>query len=210
MLGSKAAIVIVALCGAAALLVPYAGLIVDVPDPVASPSTTIVWVPAPPVPTTAPVAAQPLPSPSQPPPTPGIGPVPEGATIEEVYALVVPEVWRASIAVEFEVIPGVTSYAVAKRTIQIAAPVARRGGPALAVVIAHEFGHILAYHHGSDTVAGSAPPGWPAATRNPVEHWADCVSVAFTGIDDPSHGLPSCGGPQLEWARQWLAAGPPG
>jgi hypothetical protein len=84
----------------------------------------------------------------------------------------------------------------------------RANNAILMTTIAHEFGHMIAFRYGAQSPFGAAPTGWPAYSGNPVEAWADCVSAVFSGIADPSHGLPACGGSSLAWTADWLAGGP--
>jgi hypothetical protein len=58
--------------------------------------------------------------------------------------------------------------------------------------------------YGGAPPAGWPDPGWGAT----AEEWADCVSLAFTGIVDPSYGMPPCDGDSLSWTQSYLAAGP--
>lgn len=120
-----------------------------------------------------------------------------------------PAPWRAAIPARFEVIGGSTSWANSSGVIQISHAHATGDSTLLDVVIAHEFGHLVAFRYGTGAYPGAAPAGWPAATHNPAEHWADCVQQTWVGVAWPSHGLPPCGGDQLAWARQYLHAGPP-
>jgi hypothetical protein len=119
----------------------------------------------------------------------------------------VPAVWRAAITVSLEPIAGSTSWGWPSGRIQVSER-HYSNDSALRVTVAHEFGHLIAYRYGSQSSSGSAPAGWPAYSNQPAEAWADCVSRAMTGIDDPSHGLPSCSGASLTWTANWLAAGP--
>ncbi len=129
--------------------------------------------------------------------------------VEQTYRASVPAAWKAAIAVRFSIIDGDTSWAHPDGRIEISRGHADSSAAHLAAVITHEFGHLIAYRYGSGAYAGAAPQGWPEATSNPAEHWADCVQQVFTGTIDPSHGLPPCAGDQLAWARRYLSAGPP-
>jgi hypothetical protein len=73
-------------------------------------------------------------------------------------------------------------------------------------VVAHEFGHQIAYARGTWAYAGAAPEGWPYTGPEPAEAWADCVAEAFTGIVDPSHGLGACPADARAWTAAWLAS----
>ncbi len=193
--------------------VPPPALPPTTPPPTTVPPTTVP-VPSTVAPTTVPVTSPPPvtapPATTPPPPPPTTRPAPSRqARVEQRYAASVPAAWRAAFAVRFSIIDGDTSWSHPDGRIEIAATHADSSDAHLAVVITHEFGHLIAYRYGSGAYAGAAPQGWPEATSNPAEHWADCVEQVFTGTVDPSHGLPPCAGDQLAWARQYLAAGPP-
>jgi hypothetical protein len=119
----------------------------------------------------------------------------------------VPAAWRSAITVRFVVIDGSTSWADHDGSISIGRQILGRT-QLLRVTIAHEFGHLIAFRHGSQAFNGAAPTGWPSYSGVPEEAWADCVSRVFTGVDDASHGLPSCDGGSLSWTAAWLAQGP--
>lgn len=127
-------------------------------------------------------------------------------TLEQRFQAVVPAAWRARLPVTVEVIPGSVSWGYPDR-IQIADN-HLRSAELVDVTLAHEFGHVIAFAFGTREFAGAAPAGWPSATANPAEHWADCVQQVWVGVARPSHGLPPCGGAQLEWTRRYLAVVP--
>ncbi len=174
------------------------------PTTTAAPATT-----APPPPTTA------APAPA---PEPVAAPAAQQASapqerpedrIRRLFASAVPQAWQDDIAVELEIIEGSTSWAHGDGRILVARSHAEASDEHLADVLAHEFGHLIAFAHGTRAYVGAAPEGWPEPAENPAEAWADCVQTAFTGRTNPSHGLRGCGGAQLDWAAAWLAQGPP-
>lgn len=202
-----------------------------------APTTTspAVAEPAPPMAPPAPPAPAPTPAPSAPPaapapqpapapqagagpqPAPAPQPAPEPAaarteTAEERVdrALVagVPDVWRSAIVPRIEIVEGSTSWAHTNGTIQIARTHTEVRPEALADLVAHEFGHLIAFRYGSQAYAGAPPKGWPAPQHLPQEAWADCVQRAFTGRATGTHGQAPCEGPPLQWAAEWLAQGP--
>ena len=128
--------------------------------------------------------------------------------MQAAYESSVPAAWRSAIAVRFELIEGNTSWASHDGTIQIGTTHANGSEALLRATVAHEFGHLIAFRYGSQAFNGAAPEGWPAYSNRPEEAWADCVSRAFTGVNDPSHGLPACGGDSLSWTAGWVGAGP--
>ncbi|MGQ0431664.1 MAG: hypothetical protein ACT452_04560, partial [Microthrixaceae bacterium] len=183
--------------------------------PVEAPTTTVPPAPAPaPAPTPAPVPAPaprpapaPAPAPVAPPPPPP-APVDPAARVQSAYEASVPAAWRSAITVRFELIEGNTSWASHDGTIQIGTTHANGSDALLRATIAHEFGHLVAFAYGSQAFNGAAPEGWPAYSDRPEEAWADCASRAFSGVNDPSHGLPDCAGASLSWTAEWLGAGP--
>lgn len=128
--------------------------------------------------------------------------------VQAAYESSVPAAWRSTIAVHFELIEGNTSWASHDGTIQLGSSHYNGSESLLRATIAHEFGHLIAFRYGSQAFNGAAPDGWPSYSSRPEEAWADCVSRAFTGLNDPSHGLPSCEGASLSWAASWLGDGP--
>lgn len=128
--------------------------------------------------------------------------------MEAAYAASVPSAWRQAIPVRLEVVPGDTSWARSSGVIQVSEHHARGTEAVLRATVAHEFGHLIAFRYGSQRFVGAAPEGWPPYSHDPAEAWADCVARAMTGVDDPSHGLPSCAGASLSWTASWLGEGP--
>lgn len=151
--------------------------------------------PAEPVPAPAPASAQTQESPEE--------------RVNRLFPAAVPQAWRDDIAVRFEIIDGSTSWAHGDGRILVGRSHAQADETYLADVLAHEFGHLIAFEYGTRAYVGAAPEGWPEPSWNPAEAWADCVQEVFTGRANPSHGLPPCGDAQLEWALNWLSAGPP-
>lgn len=193
------------------------------PAPAPAPTTTVpvttTQATVAPTTTTPPATtttAPPAPTTTTPPPDPVPAPAPQAATQESredrarrVFGSAVPEVWRADIEVRFEIIDGSTSWAYGDGRILVAQSHVDASEEYLADVLAHEFGHLIAFEYGTKAYTGAAPEGWPEPEHSPAEAWADCVQEAFTGRANPSHGLPPCGGAQLDWAASWLAGGPP-
>lgn len=171
------------------------------PTTAAAPTTTAAPAPA----TTAPPAPAPVAAPA---PQAATGESPEDR-VRRVYSSAVPQTWQADFEVRFEIIDGSTSWAYGDGRILVARSHADGGEAHLADVLAHEFGHLIAFRYGTKAYVGAAPEGWPEPPQSPAEAWADCVQTAFTGRVNPSHGLPPCGTAQLDWAATWLAQGPP-
>jgi hypothetical protein len=179
------------------------------PEPVAT--TVAPQPPAPPAPTPRPEpAVEPAPVAAPPPAAPGPAPVSPQERAEAALAEAVPATWRDALPVSLRIIEGTSSYADGSGEIMVGRYHAEGRWSHLLSVISHEFGHIIAFAHGSGAFAGAAPEGWPDPHHGPsAEAWADCVAQAFTGIVDPSYGMPPCPQPTLDWTAAWLAAGPP-
>lgn len=125
--------------------------------------------------------------------------------IYEVYHSFVPQHWQNRITPRFRVVEGGTSRAYENMQIDISEYHADSSREYLAVIITHEYGHLIAFRYGSGEYYGAAPKGWPPRTNRPEEHWADCVQAAFMGYSDPVRGLPPCEGEQLSWAKNYLS-----
>jgi hypothetical protein len=194
---------------------------VVVPDPTLPPAAVAPPAPAAVVPTPPPTTAVPPPPPPTtvapappPPPVPAPAPAPafagpleraQGALVEAV-----PARWRDALPVTVSIIEGQSSWANSNMELRIGRYHAEGRWSHLVSVVGHEFGHIIAFRYGSQAFAGAAPVGWPDPGHGPPEEaWADCVSLAFTGIVDPSYGMPPCPQNSLQWTANWLAAGPP-
>jgi hypothetical protein len=179
----------------AAALVPVAT--VAAPD-----TTTTTAVPAPPAPPPAPVPVTVAPPvPASPP-----APVDLQARVEQAFADAVPAAWREGLPTTLRVILGSTSYATGPDLIEVGDGPASGSWSHLLSVVAHEFGHLIAFRYGSGEYVGAAPEGWPdPGFAHPAEAWADCVAQAFTGVVDPSYDLPPCPDATLAWTIRWLA-----
>ena len=181
-----------------------------------APATGVTPAPAPPpTPTVPPHAAPPAtaapttaPAPTAAPATAGAQQEPTEARIQRAFREGVPDAWRAAIPVRFEVIEGSVSWAHSDGLIQLGTSHIDGRHERLVDVIAHEFGHLIAFRYGSQEYAGAGPAGWPAPSRHPEEAWADCTQQAVTGRVSPSHGLPACEADALAWVADWLAPGP--
>jgi hypothetical protein len=182
------------------------------PDHVPPRATTTLAAPPPTTATTSTTVPPPAPTTTAPPvppaPTP---PPPPTAPIEEVrasYLASVPAAWRGAIEVDLAVIGGSTSWSYPSGRIEVSTSHHSRGSGVLATTLAHEFGHLISHRYGTRAFNGAAPAGWPAYSGRPEEAWADCVAQAFTGLADPSHGLPACPAATLQWTQAWLGSGP--
>ena len=176
------------------------------PPAVAAPPMTA----GPPAPV-PPVVPAPRPAPTTPPTTTArIESVAETSAerTARAFATAVPDRWRSDIPIHFESGEGWTSWAYPGGRIVIGRQHAEARFELLVDVVAHEFGHQIAFRYGSGAYLGAPPTGWPSPDHHPAEAWADCVQTVFTGRSNPSHGLPACGGDRLAWAAEWLASLP--
>ncbi len=154
---------------------------------------------------------KPAPAPTPPPPPPTTAPttVSPLQRVQSSFQAAVPSTWRSAIPVQLEVIAGNVSWAEPSGRILVSEAHATGPQQRLSSLVAHEFGHLIAFRYGSRAYNGAAPSGWPAYSDRPEEAWADCVATAFTGIATAHHGLPVCSGESLSWTQSWLAQGPP-
>jgi hypothetical protein len=199
-----------AVAGPAEAGVPVVAPEITVPPTTAPAPTTTAAAPPPTAPAAARTAPAPsaAPAPSPPPPPPPAPPADPAARVQAAYESSVPAAWRGAIEVHFQLIDGNTSWASHDGTIQIGSVHYNGSDALLRATVAHEFGHLIAFRYGSQAYNGAAPDGWPAYSNLPEEAWADCVSRAFSGVNDPSHGLPDCAGDSLSWTANWLSPGP--
>lgn len=178
--------------------------------------------PAPPAPSAPASAPAPQPPPASPPPAPAPAPsprpapapapAPEPQTLEErlqrSFEAAVPTAWRLAVPVRFAVSDGQYSWAHTSGLIEIARAHASGDAAGLGDLLAHEFGHLIAFRYGTQAYAGAPPAGWPGTAPRPEEAWADCVQRAFTGRSTGTHGQQPCDGHPLAWTTEWLAKGP--
>ena len=183
-----------------------------VATPVAAPTTTTTVAPTTTVPVTAPpTTAPPAPRPQT---TTTAAPVASAPPTDgPAYALgliqqIIPARWLAVLPVTIEVIGGKTSWSSWDGLIQIGDWHLFHAVDRAKNTLAHEWGHQVAWHYGTDVYNGAPPAGFPYAGRAPEEQWADCVAEALTGTSYPSSGLGRCPGDALSFTAQFLGAGP--
>lgn len=161
---------------------------------------------------TTPTTVAPLPPPTSPPapPPPDADPGTGDLHARAAAALVsgVPEAWRAAIPVQLSVIGGASSWAYPDGRLLVTTRHASGDWARLRAIVAHEFGHHIAFRFGAGTHLGAPPAGWPGPSHD-VEGWANCVARVFTGYALAQAGDVPCDGPALDWTAAHLAAGPP-
>jgi len=186
--------------------VPAAAVVAtSVPSTTVAPATTVpaATVPAATVPATT------VPPTTVPPTTVAVAvsaPDPPSDPIDRVLAAyrdTIPDKWKAEVPVHYEVSAGSTSLSYPDGLESISTFHATGSFARLEFVIAHEFGHEIAFKFGSGAYNGAAPTGWPGP--DDPEAWADCVGVALTGRPSPiaSHQCPD--GLPLTFTIEWLA-----
>lgn len=172
------------------------------PEAPATPSTLALEAPAP----TEPPAPAPAPAPQ---PAPARQPSDPLARAQQAMQESAPGNWLAAVPHRIKIIEGTTSYGSTDGTIYVSRFHAGGDWDHLRSVVAHEFGHLIAYAYGSQAYLGAPPTGWPdPGYGRPEEEWADCVEYAFTAIADPAYGMPVCSGSTLSWTQDWLATHP--
>jgi hypothetical protein len=120
----------------------------------------------------------------------------------------IPARWLAAVPVSVHVIAGTTSWSNWSGLIEIGDWHLYSSEARARSTLAHEWGHQVAWHYGSDAYNGAPPTGFPYAGPTPEEQWADCVAQALTGTSYPSRGLGACPTAALGFTQQYLAAGP--
>jgi hypothetical protein len=120
----------------------------------------------------------------------------------------IPARWLAVVPVSVEVIPGTTSWSNWSGLIEIGDWHLLSSEARARSTLAHEWGHQVAWHYGTDVYNGAPPAGFPYGGPTPEEQWADCVAQSLTGRSFPSHGLGACPAAALGFTQQFLAAGP--
>jgi hypothetical protein len=121
---------------------------------------------------------------------------------------VVPARWLAVLPVRVTVISGRTSWSSFSGLIEIGNWHLYHAVDRAKNTLAHEWGHQVAWHYGTDQYEGAPPAGFPYSGRTPEEQWADCVAQALTGTVYPSSGLGACPADALAFVRSFLDAGP--
>jgi hypothetical protein len=186
-----------------------------VAPPTTMPALALIAVavpPPPPEPVPAGMAPATAPPPAAMPAIAAPTPMPDTSLPERVdaaFADAVPPAWRVAIPATVRIIEGDTSWARGDLVIEIGETHAAGRWEHLRAVLAHEFGHLIAFEHGSGLYDGAPPADWPdPGYGHPAEAWADCVAQVFTGVADPSYGMPPCPSPTLDWTASWLATGP--
>jgi hypothetical protein len=182
--------------------------------PAPAPTAAQASAPAtPPSPSTAPPPAPaPVPAPT---PAPTVAPAPAPAAaetleerVERSFEAAVPGAWRLAVPVRLAISDGQYSWAHTSGLIEVASAHAAGDLAGLGDLLAHEFGHLIAFRYGTQAYAGAPPAGWPGTGPRPEEAWADCVQRAFTGRATGTHGQQPCDGGALAWTTEWLAKGP--
>jgi hypothetical protein len=169
------------------------------------PATT----PPAPATTAAPRATATTAAPSAAPTPPPAAPAPDGPSYAmDLVRSIVPPRWLAALPVSVRVIGGKTSWSNWNGLIEISDWHLFHAVDRARNTLAHEWGHQVAWHYGTDAYEGAPPAGFPYRGRTPEEQWADCVAEVLTGTVYPSSGLGACPSDALAYTRAFLDAGP--
>jgi hypothetical protein len=175
----------------------------------AAPTTTTA---PPPATTAAPATTAPRPRPTITTTAPALAPAPapsDGpAYAMDLLRQVVPARWLAVLPVSVHVIGGKTSWSNFNGLIEIGDWHLYHAVDRAKNTLAHEWGHQVAWHYGTDAYEGAPPAGFPYSGPSPEEQWADCVAQALTGTVYPSSGLGACPSAALAFTQAFLADGP--
>ena len=173
---------------------------------------------APPPTTAPPTTASPAPTTASPPTPTGLSQllyaIPDPGTSDLVARSQaaldssVTSPWLGAIPVGLSIIGGATSLSGTDGTIEVGSYHASGEWARLQEIMAHEFGHHVAFRYGTQAELGAAPAGWPLSGSPPVERWADCVSTSFTGNPLGSHGQTPCEGPSLDFTVGYMTTDP--
>ena len=120
----------------------------------------------------------------------------------------VPTNWRQAVPVRIAIVEGSTTMSWTDGGLDVGSAHASGEWARLGAIMAHEFGHHVAFRYGTQVELGAAPEGWPPSGEIPVERWADCVSNTFTAYGLGSHGQETCTGSSQTWTDDWLPPGP--
>ncbi len=182
--------------------------------PATTSTTTASVPPTPPAPPPPPITA-PAPPPTTPPttmapvsivdePAPAADPADALALLQQV----VPPRWLAAVPVRIVVIPGNTSWSSWGGLIELGDWHLTSSAARARNVLAHEWGHQVAWLYGTDSYNGAPPAGFPYQGRTPEEQWADCVAEALTGTSNPTGGLGPCPGDALAFTASFFGRAP--
>jgi hypothetical protein len=125
----------------------------------------------------------------------------------EALASAIPPRWLSVVDPRLELIGGATSWSSTDGTIRVSRYHAQGPYERLRAVLAHEWGHQVAYRYGTRAYLGAPPDGWPYQGPRPAEAWGDCVAQTLTGIN-PSRHPGECTQESLQYIRDFLARGP--
>jgi hypothetical protein len=138
---------------------------------------------------------------------PGTGNLTRRAQV--AYESSVPSAWRAAAPLRVSAITGgYTSLSYTDGRTSVSRYHATRAWSNLRSVMAHEWGHHLAFRYGTQAYLGAPPAGFPQRTSATQETFADCVSWALIGTQYRYGNVPPCNRTAMTWTKRWLATGP--
>lgn len=112
----------------------------------------------------------------------------------------VPHRLRSTINYNVTVINGYTSYASSDGRIQVSRWQMNQDWPKASWVALHEYGHLVAFKHGSGAFYGAGPRGFPGNSGGP-EVWGDCFGYALTGVKYRNN---RCSESNRRWTANWI------
>lgn len=175
-----------------------------VPVPVAAPIPTTNPPPAPSTNDTADVA---LGSTA----TPPAEPADLLAIARQALDSVVPAGWFTSAELQWYLLDGSSSLSTNRPPLIEVGRDHFENPAKLRFILAHEWGHHVAFRYGDNSVLPGEPPiGFDAGGNEPAEMWAGCVAeVLVPDYWISTHGLPHCAPEAKQFTANFLAAGPP-
>lgn len=120
----------------------------------------------------------------------------------QMYA---PAKLRGTVPYRISVVNGETSYAWSDGRIQVSRGQFNDSWDHARFIALHEYGHLVAYRHGTKAYQGAPPAGFPAGGGNHAELWADCFATAMTGVTQwGTSGRSVCSPELARWTGNYI------
>ena len=122
----------------------------------------------------------------------------------------VPSGWFDSADLQWELLGGSSSMATNNPPTIGVGSLHFENPAKLRFILAHEWGHHVAFFYGDPDLSPGHPPiGFDAGGNDPIEMWAGCVAeVLVPDYWISTHGLPQCPSSAKSFTAEFLAAGP--